>query len=357
MVNRNEVPHYIKKYFSEVDDKHEVDPANLDEVVEEATETVAQSSGSREFAEIFRSNFQMRLFSATVEAEDNGGGEVDIDEAAEDAVEETVAQSAYLFDDYDTYMFADEEDDDEDEVTDEEVETIMESLYQDGFNDAMRYFSELEDEEDEDEDEVEETVAQSFYEYYPSKVVRVFSETWERAFSEAKEEGASDKEAAAEATEEASLVSGIAEPAEDNSEEVAETKVQSLLEGNRYFSAFIRTYAEAKEAGASDEDAVIEASKDALDEAGVDSEVEVEGDEETKAQSYYNRYYSDIVGEEFDDEDPSLIGITGAEALADTIEAEEEAGTRLESAVDSLILGPAQIINQHYDTRLIENLL
>lgn len=360
MKNRQEVPTYIKRLFSDVEvnadnvtviNAEDMTSDDLDAVVDNATTEVFSATGDEEFASRFEDNFRQRLFSATSDAEIAGGGEVDIDKAAEDAVEDTQAdmddkeveavkaQSRY---EDDSRYFSDDLEDQEDleDITDEddgEAQTVAQSYYNAGYMDAMesnRMFS-LEDSEyegdvveGEDLSEMssdERTVAQS-------ELACTFADIFTRVFAEAKEEGASDTEATAEAAETASIATGVAEEDDSDIEGEVATKVQSLVEENRYFAAFIRTFADAKDAGASDQEATIAAAQDAMEEAGVDSEVAEDFlEEKTSKQSM-----PEFSGEEFDDEDKSLQDIDGKEALEDVHEF-EDAATKLESNVEDLM--------------------
>jgi hypothetical protein len=342
MSTKQNVSTYAKKLFSEVEpqaiiiDADNVSREDLMNVINEATDSVEEETGSRLYAELYRDNFTSRLFAEVEKADQNGGGEIDLDKAAEDAIDDTNKQleeteetkkQSYMS----KYFSGLEDENYEGDVIDEgnliESEVRAQALYEAGFNDALRYFSEVEDEDgDEDEDEVteeEKVVAQS-------ALANDYFTVWTKVFADAKEEGASDTEAAAEATEEASKATGIAEEDEDE-----ETKVQSYLGGNPYFSTFIRVFSEAKEDGASDEEATVEASQAALDEAGVDSAVV--DNEEVKKHSM-----PEFTGEEFDDEDEDLIDIKGKEALKDTKDAEEAAEevktqSSLENQVEDLM--------------------
>lgn len=338
---------YMKRYFSELEDGTVIIPAEnisaeqLEDIVDDAADQVEEETGSREFAALYRDNFAMRLFSE-VEEKAVTGGEVDIDEAHEDALadtaeqveaaeeEETKAQSLYLAGIQDgRRMFAEELEDIEGDI-EEEQEEIKQQAYLAGINEGYRMFSEdLEDLEGEDgEDEVEAVVVQS-------RLANTYWNVWTRTFSEAKAEGASDQEAAAEATEEASLATDIAD--ETSEDEEAETKVQSLFNANPYLGAFVRAFSEAKEEGADDEEAAVEGAKAALDEAGVPNvEVADEEVEAVKVQSYI-RAFSDagleFTGEDLVDLDPEM----GAQALLDFHQETEDKGEEIAANVNELL--------------------
>ena len=180
----------------------------------------------------------------------------------------------------------------------------------------------------EGDDEVEAVVVQS-------KLANTYWNVWTRTFSDAKAEGASDQEAAAEATEEASLATDIAD--ETSEDEEAETKVQSLFNANPYLGAFVRAFSEAKEEGANDEEATVEAAKAALDEAGVpNAEVADEEVEAVKVQSYI-RAFSDagleFTGEDLADLNPEM----GAQALLDFHQETEDKGEEIAANVNELL--------------------
>ena len=286
----------------------------------------------------------MRLFSE-IEEKANEGGEVDIDAAAEDALEdtaaqveeaeeaETKAQSLYLAGvQAGRRMFAEELEDIEGDI-EEEQEEVKQQAYLAGIEAGRRMFSEdlddvLEGDVDGDEDEVEAVVVQS-------KLANTYWNVWTRTFSDAKAEGASDQEAAAEATEEASLATDIAD--ETSEDEEAETKVQSLFNANPYLGAFVRAFSEAKEEGANDEEATVEAAKAALDEAGVpNAEVADEEVEAVKVQSYI-RAFSDagleFTGEDLADLDPEL----GGQELLDFHQETEDKAEEIAANVNELL--------------------
>lgn len=340
---------YYKKYFSDLNDGTVIIPAEnisaeqLEDIIDDAADQVELETGSREFAALYRDNFAMRLFSE-IEEKAETGGEVDIDEAHEDAVAdtaeqveaaeeaETKAQSLYLAGIQDgRRMFAEELEDIEGDI-EEEQEEIKQQAYLAGINEGYRMFSEdLEDleEGDEDEDEVEAVVVQS-------RLANTYWNVWTRTFSDAKAEGASDQEAAAEATEEASLATDIAD--ETNEEEEAETKVQSLFNANPYLGAFVRAFSEAKEEGANDEEAAVEGAKAALDEAGVpNAEVADEEVEAVKVQSYI-RAFSDagleFTGEDLADLDPELEGQSLLDFHQETEDKAEEIAANVNELLD-----------------------
>lgn len=341
---------YMKRYFSELNDGTVIIPAEnisadqLEDIIDEAADRVEEETGSREFASLYRDNFAMRLFSE-IEEKANEGGEVDIDAAAEDALEdtaaqveeaeeaETKAQSLYLAGiEAGRRMFAEELEDIEGDI-EEEQEEVKQQAYLAGIEAGRRMFSEdlddvLEGDVDGDEDEVEAVVVQS-------KLANTYWNVWTRTFSDAKAEGASDQEAAAEATEEASLATDIAD--ETSEEEEAETKVQSLFNANPYLGAFVRAFSEAKEEGANDEEAAVEGAKAALDEAGVpNTEVADEEVEAVKVQSYI-RAFSDagleFTGEDLADLDPEM----GAQALLDFHQETEDKGEEIAANVNELL--------------------
>lgn len=341
---------YMKRYFSELNDGTVIIPAEnisadqLEDIIDEAADQVEVETGSREFAALYRDNFAMRLFSE-IEEKANEGGEVDIDAAAEDALEdtaaqveeaeeaETKAQSLYLAGvQAGRRMFAEELEDIEGDI-EEEQEEVKQQAYLAGIEAGRRMFSEdlddvLEGDVDGDEDEVEAVVVQS-------KLANTYWNVWTRTFSDAKAEGASDQEAAAEATEEASLATDIAD--ETNEDEEAETKVQSLFNANPYLGAFVRAFSEAKEEGANDEEAAVEGAKAALDEAGVpNAEVADEEVEAVKVQSYI-RAFSDagleFTGEDLADLDPEM----GAQALLDFHQETEDKGEEIAANVNELL--------------------
>lgn len=341
---------YMKRYFSELNDGTVIIPAEnisadqLEDIIDEAADRVEEETGSREFASLYRDNFAMRLFSE-IEEKANEGGEVDIDAAAEDALEdtaaqveeaeeaETKAQSLYLAGiEAGRRMFAEELEDIEGDI-EEEQEEVKQQAYLAGIEAGRRMFSEdlddvLEGDVDGDEDEVEAVVVQS-------KLANTYWNVWTRTFSDAKAEGASDQEAAAEATEEASLATDIAD--ETSEEEEAETKVQSLFNANPYLGAFVRAFSEAKEEGANDEEAVVEAAKAALDEAGVpNAEVADEEVEAVKVQSYI-RSFSDagleFTGEDLADLDPEL----GGQELLDFHQETEDKAEEIAANVNELL--------------------
>lgn len=341
---------YMKRYFSELNDGTVIIPAEnisadqLEDIIDEAADRVEEETGSREFASLYRDNFAMRLFSE-IEEKANEGGEVDIDAAAEDALEdtaaqveeaeeaETKAQSLYLAGvQAGRRMFAEELEDIEGDI-EEEQEEVKQQAYLAGIEAGRRMFSEdlddvLEGDVDGDEDEVEAVVVQS-------KLANTYWNVWTRTFSDAKAEGASDQEAAAEATEEASLATDIAD--ETNEEEEAETKVQSLFNANPYLGAFVRAFSEAKEEGANDEEATVEAAKAALDEAGVpNAEVADEEVEAVKVQSYI-RAFSDagleFTGEDLADLDPEL----GGQELLDFHQETEDKAEEIAANVNELL--------------------
>lgn len=341
---------YMKRYFSELNDGTVIIPAEnisadqLEDIIDEAADRVEEETGSREFASLYRDNFAMRLFSE-IEEKANEGGEVDIDAAAEDALEdtaaqveeaeeaETKAQSLYLAGiEAGRRMFAEELEDIEGDI-EEEQEEVKQQAYLAGIEAGRRMFSEdlddvLEGDVDGDEDEVEAVVVQS-------KLANTYWNVWTRTFSDAKAEGASDQEAAAEATEEASLATDIAD--ETSEEEEAETKVQSLFNANPYLGAFVRAFSEAKEEGANDEEATVEAAKAALDEAGVpNAEVADEEVEAVKVQSYI-RAFSDagleFTGEDLADLDPEL----GGQELLDFHQETEDKAEEIAANVNELL--------------------
>lgn len=341
---------YMKRYFSELNDGTVIIPAEnisadqLEDIIDEAADRVEEETGSREFASLYRDNFAMRLFSE-IEEKANEGGEVDIDAAAEDALEdtaaqveeaeeaETKAQSLYLAGiEAGRRMFAEELEDIEGDI-EEEQEEVKQQAYLAGIEAGRRMFSEdlddvLEGDVDGDEDEVEAVVVQS-------RLANTYWNVWTRTFSDAKAEGASDQEAAAEATEEASLATDIAD--ETSEEEEAETKVQSLFNANPYLGAFVRAFSEAKEEGANDEEATVEAAKAALDEAGVpNAEVADEEVEAVKVQSYI-RSFSDagleFTGEDLADLDPEL----GGQELLDFHQETEDKAEEIAANVNELL--------------------
>ena len=340
---------YMKRYFSELNDGTVIIPAEnisadqLEDIIDEAADQVEVETGSREFAALYRDNFAMRLFSE-IEEKANEGGEVDIDAAAEDALEdtaaqveeaeeaETKAQSLYLAGiEAGRRMFAEELEDIEGDM-EEEQEEVKQQAYLAGIEAGRRMFSEDLDDvlegDVEGDDEVEAVVVQS-------KLANTYWNVWTRTFSDAKAEGASDQEAAAEATEEASLATDIAD--ETSEEEEAETKVQSFFNANPYLGAFVRAFSEAKEEGANDEEATVEAAKAALDEAGVpNAEVADEEVEAVKVQSYI-RAFSDagleFTGEDLADLDPEM----GAQALLDFHQETEDKGEEIAANVNELL--------------------
>ena len=341
---------YMKRYFSELNDGTVIIPAEnisadqLEDIIDEAADRVEEETGSREFASLYRDNFAMRLFSE-IEEKANEGGEVDIDAAAEYALEdtaaqveeaeeaETKAQSLYLAGiEAGRRMFAEELEDIEGDI-EEEQEEVKQQAYLAGIEAGRRMFSEdlddvLEGDVDGDEDEVEAVVVQS-------KLANTYWNVWTRTFSDAKAEGASDQEAAAEATEEASLATDIAD--ETSEDEEAETKVQSLFNANPYLGAFVRAFSEAKEEGANDEEATVEAAKAALDEAGVpNAEVADEEVEAVKVQSYI-RAFSDagleFTGEDLADLDPEL----GGQELLDFHQETEDKAEEIAANVNELL--------------------
>lgn len=339
---------YMKRYFSELDGTviipaENISAEQLEDIIDEAADRVEEETGSREFASLYRDNFAMRLFS---EIEDKAGeedAEVDIDAAHQDAVndtveqveaaeeEETKAQSLYLAGLKDgRRMFAEELEDIEGDI-EEEQEELKQQAYLAGINEGYRMFSEdLDDlvDEDEDEDGVEVVVAQS-------RLANNFFNVWTRVFSEAKEEGASDKEAAAEATEEAALATDIADETDENEE--AETKVQSLFNANPYLGAFVRAFSEATEAGADEQEATVEAAKAALDEAGVpNAEVADEEVEAVKVQSYIKAFSDaglEFTGEDLEDLDPEL----GGQQLLDFHQETEDKAEEIAANVNELL--------------------
>lgn len=340
---------YMKRYFSELDGTVIIPAENisadqLEDIIDEAADRVEEETGSREFASLYRDNFAMRLFSE-IEEKANEGGEVDIDAAAEDALAdtaaqveeaeeaETKAQSLYLAGiEAGRRMFAEELEDIEGDI-EEEQEEVKQQAYLAGIEAGRRMFSEdlddvLEGDVDGDEDEVEAVVVQS-------KLANTYWNVWTRTFSDAKAEGASDQEAAAEATEEASLATDIAD--ETSEDEEAETKVQSLFNANPYLGAFVRAFSEAKEEGANDEEATVEAAKAALDEAGVpNAEVADEEVEAVKVQSYI-RAFSDagleFTGEDLADLDPEL----GGQELLDFHQETEDKAEEIAANVNELL--------------------
>lgn len=340
---------YMKRYFSELNDGTVIIPAEnisadqLEDIIDEAADRVEEETGSREFASLYRDNFAMRLFSE-IEEKANEGGEVDIDAAAEDALEdtaaqveeaeeaETKAQSLYLAGiEAGRRMFAEELEDIEGDM-EEEQEEVKQQAYLAGIEAGRRMFSEDLDDvlegDVEGDDEVEAVVVQS-------KLANTYWNVWTRTFSDAKAEGASDQEAAAEATEEASLATDIAD--ETSEDEEAETKVQSLFNANPYLGAFVRAFSEAKEEGANDEEAAVEGAKAALDEAGVpNAEVADEEVEVVKVQSYI-RAFSDagleFTGEDLADLDPEM----GAQALLDFHQETEDKGEEIAANVNELL--------------------
>lgn len=340
---------YMKRYFSELNDGTVIIPAEnisadqLEDIIDEAADRVEEETGSREFASLYRDNFAMRLFSE-IEEKANEGGEVDIDAAAEDALEdtaaqveeaeeaETKAQSLYLAGvQAGRRMFAEELEDIEGDI-EEEQEEVKQQAYLAGIEAGRRMFSEDLDDvlegDVEGDDEVEAVVVQS-------KLANTYWNVWTRTFSDAKAEGASDQEAAAEATEEASLATDIAD--ETSEEEEAETKVQSLFNANPYLGAFVRAFSEAKEEGANDEEATVEAAKAALDEAGVpNAEVADEEVEAVKVQSYI-RAFSDagleFTGEDLADLDPEL----GGQELLDFHQETEDKAEEIAANVNELL--------------------
>lgn len=341
---------YMKRYFSELDGTVIIPAENisadqLEDIIDEAADQVEVETGSREFAALYRDNFAMRLFSEIEEKANSGEEEeVDIDAAAEDALadtaaqveeaeaEETKAQSLYLAGiEAGRRMFAEELEDIEGDI-EEETEEIKQQAYLAGINEGYRMFSEDLDDvlegDVEGDDEVEAVVVQS-------KLANTYWNVWTRTFSDAKAEGASDQEAAAEATEEASLATDIAD--ETSEDEEAETKVQSLFNANPYLGAFVRAFSEAKEEGANDEEATVEAAKAALDEAGVpNAEVADEEVEAVKVQSYI-RAFSDagleFTGEDLADLDPEM----GAQALLDFHQETEDKGEEIAANVNELL--------------------
>lgn len=341
---------YMKRYFSELNDGTVIIPAEnisadqLEDVIDEAADRVEEETGSREFASLYRDNFAMRLFSE-IEEKANEGGEVDIDAAAEDALEdtaaqveeaeeaETKAQSLYLAGiEAGRRMFAEELEDIEGEI-EEEQEEVKQQAYLAGIEAGRRMFSEdlddvLEGDVDGDEDEVEAVVVQS-------KLANTYWNVWTRTFSDAKAEGASDQEAAAEATEEASLATDIAD--ETSEDEEAETKVQSLFNASPYLGAFVRAFSEAKEEGANDEEATVEAAKAALDEAGVpNAEVADEEVEAVKVQSYIKSFSDaglEFTGEDLADLDPEL----GGQELLDFHQETEDKAEEIAANVNELL--------------------
>lgn len=344
---------YMKRYFSELNDGTVIIPAEnisadqLEDIIDEAADQVEVETGSREFAALYRDNFAMRLFSEIEEKANSGEEEeVDIDAAAEDALadtaeqvkaaeeEETKAQSLYLAGiEAGRRMFAEELEDIEGDI-EEEQEEIKQQAYLAGIEAGRRMFSEdlddvLEGDVDVDgDDEVEAVVVQS-------RLANTYWNVWTRTFSDAKAEGASDQEAAAEATEEASLATDIAD--ETSEDEEAETKVQSLFNANPYLGAFVRAFSEAKEEGANDEEAAVEGAKAALDEAGVpNAEVADEEIEAVKVQSYI-RAFSDagleFTGEDLADLDPEM----GAQALLDFHQETEDKGEEIAANVNELL--------------------
>lgn len=340
---------YMKRYFSELNDGTVIIPAEnisadqLEDIIDEAADRVEEETGSREFASLYRDNFAMRLFSE-IEEKANEGGEVDIDAAAEDALEdtaaqveeaeeaETKAQSLYLAGiEAGRRMFAEELEDIEGDM-EEEQEEVKQQAYLAGIEAGRRMFSEDLDDvlegDVEGDNEVEAVVVQS-------KLANTYWNVWTRTFSDAKAEGASDQEAAAEATEEASLATDIAD--ETSEDEEAETKVQSLFNANPYLGAFVRAFSEAKEEGANDEEAAVEGAKAALDEAGVpNAEVADEEVEAVKVQSYI-RAFSDagleFTGEDLADLDPEM----GAQALLDFHQETEDKGEEIAANVNELL--------------------
>lgn len=342
---------YYKKYFSDLNDGTVIIPAEnisaeqLEDIIDDAADQVELETGSREFAALYRDNFAMRLFSEIEEKANSGKEEeVDIDAAAEDALadtaeqvaeaeeEETKAQSLYLAGiEAGRRMFAEELEDIEGDI-EEEQEEIKQQAYFAGIEAGRRMFSEeLEDVlEDEDEaDEVEAVVVQS-------RLANTYWNVWTRTFSDAKAEGASDQEAAAEATEEASLATDIAD--ETSEDEEAETKVQSLFNANPYLGAFVRAFSEAKEEGADDEEAAVEGAKAALDEAGVpNAEVADEEVEAVKVQSYI-RAFSDagleFTGEDLADLDPELEGQSLLDFHQETEDKAEEIAANVNELLD-----------------------
>lgn len=252
-------------------------------------------------------------------------------EEAEEA--ETKAQSLYLAGiEAGRRMFAEELEDIEGDI-EEETEEIKQQAYLAGIEAGRRMFSEdledvLEGDVDGEDDEVEAVVVQS-------RLANTYWNVWTRTFSEAKAEGASDQEAAAEATEEASLATDIAD--ETNEEEEAETKVQSLFNANPYLGAFVRAFSEAKEEGANDEEAAVEGAKAALDEAGVpNAEVSDEEVEEVKVQSYIRAFSEaglEFTGEDLADLDPEM----GAQALLDFHQETEDKGEEIAANVNELL--------------------
>lgn len=340
---------YMKRYFSDLNDGTVIIPAEnisadqLEDIIDEAADRVEEETGSREFASLYRDNFAMRLFSE-IEEKANEGGEVDIDAAAEDALEdtaaqveeaeeaETKAQSLYLAGiEAGRRMFAEELEDIEGDI-EEEQEEVKQQAYLAGIEAGRRMFSEDLDDvlegDVEGDDEVEAVVVQS-------RLANTYWNVWTRTFSDAKSEGASDQEAAAEATEEASLATDIAD--ETSEEEEAETKVQSLFNANPYLGAFVRAFSEAKEEGANDEEATVEAAKAALDEAGVpNAEVADEEVEAVKVQSYI-RAFSDagleFTGEDLADLDPEL----GGQELLDFHQETEDKAEEIAANVNELL--------------------
>lgn len=340
---------YMKRYFSELNDGTVIIPAEnisadqLEDIIDEAADRVEEETGSREFASLYRDNFAMRLFSE-IEEKANEGGEVDIDAAAEDALEdtaaqveeaeeaETKAQSLYLAGiEAGRRMFAEELEDIEGDI-EEEQEEVKQQAYLAGIEAGRRMFSEDLDDvlegDVEGDDEVEAVVVQS-------RLANTYWNVWTRTFSDAKAEGASDQEAAAEATEEASLATDIAD--ETSEDEEAETKVQSLFNANPYLGAFVRAFSEAKEEGANDEEATVEAAKAALDEAGVpNAEVADEEVEAVKVQSYI-RAFSDagleFTGEDLADLDPEL----GGQELLDFHQETEDKAEEIAANVNELL--------------------
>jgi len=188
----------------------------------------------------------------------------------------------------------------------------------------------LEDIIDEAADRVEEeTGSREFASLYRDNfAMRLFSEIEEKANSG--EEGEVDIDAAAE--------DALADTAAQVEEaEEAETKVQSLFNANPYLGAFVRAFSEAKEEGANDEEATVEAAKAALDEAGVpNAEVADEEVEAIKVQSYI-RSFSDagleFTGEDLADLDPEL----GGQELLDFHQETEDKAEEIAANVNELL--------------------
>ena len=155
MSTKQNVSTYAKKLFSEVEpqaiiiDADNVSREDLMNVINEATDSVEEETGSRLYAELYRDNFTSRLFAEVEKADQNGGGGIDLDKAAEDAIDDTNKQleetkkQSYMS----KYFSGLEDENYEGDVIDEgnliESEVRAQALYEAGFNDALRYFSEI----------------------------------------------------------------------------------------------------------------------------------------------------------------------------------------------------------------------